>query len=114
MWLNDGNYNGKQILSKDLIDYLTKVEARLELSNTEKTMMPYVSRKGYAKGWYVYKMNKINVLEHSGGALGMVSQVTMVPDKNLGFAIFTNSNNYLPIALNNFILDRMFGESNYD
>lgn len=46
--------------------------------------------RGYGLGWSIEDYHGIKKLGHSGGILGMVSQVTLVPEKNLGIVILSN------------------------
>ncbi|MFT5812762.1 MAG: CubicO group peptidase (beta-lactamase class C family) [Psychroserpens sp.] len=44
----------------------------------------------YALGWFVKDYHGVKVVRHTGGILGMVSKVVMVPEKNLAMVILTN------------------------
>jgi CubicO group peptidase (beta-lactamase class C family) len=46
--------------------------------------------KGYGLGWSIEDYHGVKKLGHGGGILGMVSQVTLVPEKNLGIVILSN------------------------
>ena len=46
--------------------------------------------RGYGLGWSIEDFHGIKKLGHGGGILGMVSQVTLLPEKNLGIVILSN------------------------
>ncbi|MDN3380099.1 MULTISPECIES: serine hydrolase [unclassified Pseudoalteromonas] len=46
--------------------------------------------RGYGLGWSIEDFHGVKKLAHGGGILGMVSQVTLVPEKNLGIVILSN------------------------
>lgn len=46
---------------------------------------------GYAYGWNRCSAQGVNFLEHGGGYTGFRSQMMIVPDKKIGFALLTNS-----------------------
>ncbi|MGO3300564.1 MAG: serine hydrolase, partial [Pseudoalteromonas sp.] len=46
--------------------------------------------RGYGLGWSIEDFHGIKKIGHGGGILGMVSQVTLVPEKNLGIVILSN------------------------
>jgi CubicO group peptidase (beta-lactamase class C family) len=46
--------------------------------------------RGYGLGWSIEDYHGVKKLAHGGGILGMVSQVTLVPEKNLGIVILSN------------------------
>jgi len=45
---------------------------------------------GYGLGWSIEDYQGYKKVGHGGGILGMVSQVTLVPEKNLGIVILSN------------------------
>ncbi|RYU94299.1 serine hydrolase [Emticicia agri] len=46
---------------------------------------------GYGLGWFLTDVKGNLKVSHTGGLPGMISEVTMIPDLNLGFVILTNS-----------------------
>ncbi len=46
--------------------------------------------RAYALGWFVKDYHGVKVIRHTGGILGMVSKVVMVPEENLAMVILTN------------------------
>ena len=45
---------------------------------------------GYALGWFVNDYHGVKLIHHSGGILGMVSKVVLVPEEGLAMVILTN------------------------
>jgi len=45
---------------------------------------------GYALGWFVNDYHGVKLIHHSGGILGMVSKVVLVPEEDLAMVILTN------------------------
>ncbi|TDQ11720.1 serine hydrolase [Pedobacter metabolipauper] len=86
---------------------------------TIQTVLPnYVSERynthfnGYGLGWQLNDMRGNLVAMHTGGLPGMLSQVTLVPDLNLGVVVLTNTESgggSLTFALSRAILDSYFG-----
>lgn len=86
---------------------------------TIQTVLPnYVSERynthfnGYGLGWLLNDMKGNLVATHTGGLPGMLSQVTLVPDLNLGIIILTNTESGgtgLTFAVTRAIMDIYFG-----
>jgi CubicO group peptidase (beta-lactamase class C family) len=47
--------------------------------------------KSYALGWEVYDYGGAKIVSHSGGVFGFITEVVMIPEKNIGFAITMNA-----------------------
>lgn len=46
--------------------------------------------QAYALGWVTYDYRGQRIVYHTGGLSGMVTRVTLVPEKKLGIVVFTN------------------------
>lgn len=46
--------------------------------------------KAYGLGWFLSDVNGYKEVTHTGGLLGIVSQVTMIPELDLGIIVLTN------------------------
>ncbi len=66
---------------------------------------------GYGLGWFLTDVKGNLKVSHTGGLPGMVSEVTMYPDLNLGIVILTNSDEggALFSAVSNTIADSYLG-----
>ncbi len=62
--------------------------------------------KAYGLGWFLQDVKGYLQVSHTGGLLGIVSQVTMIPDLNLGIIVLTNQQSgYAFHAITNSIKD---------
>jgi CubicO group peptidase (beta-lactamase class C family) len=70
---------------------------------------------GYGLGWFLTDVKGNLKVSHSGGLPGMVSEVTMYPDLNLGIVILTNSDEggALFSAVSGTIADSYLGLDDY-
>jgi CubicO group peptidase (beta-lactamase class C family) len=112
--LNDGKWNGQQIISEKNIWETRKIQNFQGMNRNTEKYHPAWHFRGYGMGWGVRDYHGTIVIGHGGGADGMVSEVTMVPEESFGFVILTNSNNYLPSALSSYILDLYFKTESTD
>lgn len=101
--LNNGVLDGDTILQSHVItDMMTP---RFTKSVRGLRRMTGAQFSTYALGWNAWDHNGIKVVEHAGGMPGYISQVTLVPQENLGIIILTNTLTSLPTALELYILD---------
>jgi CubicO group peptidase (beta-lactamase class C family) len=89
---------------------------------TPHTVKP-VSRGGpyrtnfafYGLGWNLNDINGHLQVYHTGGHLGIVTQVTMLPELKLGIIVFTNQEEGAALtAITNSIIDGYLGDGAYD
>lgn len=65
--------------------------------------------QAYALGWFIKDVNGYQQVSHTGGLLGIVSQVTLIPELNLGIVVLTNQESGAAFtAITNSILDGYF------
>ena len=106
--LNSGKWDGRQIISDENIWETREIQNFLGMNRNTKDYRPNSHFRGYGMGWGIRDYHGTIVVSHGGGADGMISEVTLVPEENFGFVILTNSINWLPSALAEYILDRYF------
>jgi CubicO group peptidase (beta-lactamase class C family) len=106
--LNNGKWNGKQIISEENIWETRKIQNFLGMNRNTENNRPNSHFWGYGMGWDVRDYHGTIVVSHGGGADGMISEVTLVPEEKFGLVILTNSINWLPSGLAEYILDRYF------
>ncbi len=87
LMLNDGQYNGKRLLSSERV---------AELLAKHMSAGPGVD---YGYGWFLRKVQNHPVMEHGGNIDGFSAQVALMPDQKLGFVLLTNENG-TPFASN--------------
>jgi CubicO group peptidase (beta-lactamase class C family) len=65
---------------------------------------------GYGEGWNLSDYRGEKMVSHTGGWPGMVSRVTMLPDKGIGVVVLTNAESGAAFnAVTNRVLDAMLG-----
>ncbi len=110
--INNGDINGKQLISKKNMDYM----------HSPQTIISASARKGgnvdgnaqaYGEGWFInteeYKPN--TVLCHAGGGTGMHAFMAYIPQAKIGIVILTNQvPNKVPEALYQRLFDLYFNK----
>ena len=70
---------------------------------------------GYGLGWFLSDESGYKVPTHTGGLAGIVTQVTLVPELQLGIIVFTNQQSGAAFrAITNTIKDSYFGKPKTD
>ncbi|MEH6596537.1 MAG: serine hydrolase [Colwellia polaris] len=92
--LNNGQYgvDGDKVLrlfSKEQSQAMWQARTLLPVSE-QATEQDKTHFYAYALGWFVKDYHGVKVVRHTGGILGMVSKVVMVPEENLAMVILTN------------------------
>ncbi len=96
--LANGNYKGKQVIPAKAI-----TATRTPRSIMGNARSPFSL---YGLGWDIEAYEGHKLIMHTGGIHGYVTSVTMLPEKNLGIVILTNTDsNYLFEGLKYDILD---------
>ena len=103
MLLNKGIVEGDTILDPRII-YDMETSRTIRGINGLRQMTG-AQFNTYALGWNIWDHNGKKVVEHAGGMPGYISQVTLVPQENLGIIILTNTLSSVPTALELYILD---------
>lgn len=107
MQLDNGKYNGKEIVTSSAISQTRLPHSILGNGGT-------LFNKGhfslYGLGWFLREYNGRKIVEHSGGVNGFVTSVALVPEENLGIVVLTNTdaNNFYD-ALKAEIMDAYLG-----
>ncbi|MCS7386696.1 MAG: serine hydrolase [archaeon GB-1867-005] len=102
MYIGRGEFEGKRIISKDL----------LEVMETEHIRLPYelFGGESYGYGWgiipnfYGYKL-----INHSGSVLVHTAYVGYVPEKKIGVAILANSSGYPLSNIGMYVIAYLLG-----
>lgn len=107
--LNHGKYG------ENLQDSLFSEKAHKEMWSPQtiidRTGGPYDTNfSSYGLGWFLSDVNGYKQVGHTGGLLGIVSQVTMIPELGLGIIVLTNQQSGAAFnAITNSIKDAYFG-----
>lgn len=85
MFLNNGRFNGRQILDSTTLVKMTHTPFK----QYEK------AECGWLLGFQEYQWNGMKYFGHSGSYQGFSNQLSLFPEKNLGLFVSVNSSNYL-------------------
>jgi CubicO group peptidase (beta-lactamase class C family) len=90
MQLDSGRLNGKRILPFSVLQKTRDVQI---VTGSRKSGLFPMHFRGYGLGLFAADYNGHALYWHTGGAGGMVSNVSFVPEEGLGIAILTNNDN---------------------
>ncbi len=106
MQLNNGKYNGKQIVPEEVIE-----RSRESFMVVNRESRPGNNFSNYGLGWFLNDAHGKKVVTHDGGANGFLSKTVLIPEDHFGFVILTNSDaQYLFEALGNQIIEAETGQ----
>ena len=89
--LGRGTIDGKQIFSREQSWEMWQPQIMLPVSESQATDVPSRHFRAYGLGWVLFDYQGVKVLNHGGGLDGMISQTAIVPERNLGVVVLTNS-----------------------
>jgi CubicO group peptidase (beta-lactamase class C family) len=98
--------NGKQLFSKEVHNEMWSPQTIIKSSGG-----PYnVHFSAYGLGWFLADVKGYKQVSHTGGLAGTVTQVTMIPEINLGIIVLTNQQQGAAFsAITNTIKDTYLG-----
>ncbi len=114
MMLADGKYKTQNILDAEQIWQLFAPQTIIDIDSWMPKYWKTRHFNAYCLGWETLDYHGVKVMEHGGGADGMISKMFLVPEEDFGVMILTNSINYLPTALAYYILDMYFNKIDTD
>lgn len=88
MLLNDGKWNGKQILDPATIQFLFKAQTLQNLPPAWKEWG--IHFRSYALGWGLFDYGGKMVVEHNGGMPGYISKVSLIPEEDIAVIVLNN------------------------
>jgi CubicO group peptidase (beta-lactamase class C family) len=98
--LADGKYNGKQVISKRLVDEMHSAQTVIRAEGAYKSMNPSAHLMAYGLGWFLSDYEGKYVVQHGGNIDGMTALIAMLPEEKFGMVILSNMNgSTLPTAL---------------
>ncbi len=115
--LNQGSFEGKQILKPETVKEMHLPSMVAEVSFTETFPIRETSSFSYGLGWNNYQYKGNFIVEKGGGLDGVRSLVTLIPERKLGIAILCNRNlTLLPELLRAQFLQMYLGgeEANFE
>ena len=90
MQLNNGKY-GANLENKIFSESSQNEMWQLQTIIPAKATAPYNTHfSGYGLGWFLSDVKGYKQVTHTGGLEGIVTQVTMIPELNLGIVVLTN------------------------
>jgi CubicO group peptidase (beta-lactamase class C family) len=107
--LGRGKYNGKQFFSAGVSHDMWTPHTVIPISEQGLRFNPTRHFNAYGLGWFLNDYHGRKVVSHSGGLDGMISQVGMMPEENIGVVILSNSETALPSLLLNKVFDVFLG-----
>ena len=93
--LNNGAYgekldeNSPRLFSQQQSREMWKARTLLSVSD-KATAQDKTHFSAYGLGWFMKDYHGVKLIHHSGGILGMVSKVVLVPEEDLAMVILTN------------------------
>ena len=108
--LSRGKINDQQRLFSEASS-LEMWEAHIPLKVTPRynQRFPSTHFRAYGLGWALSDYKGVKQVAHGGGYDGMYSQTLLIPEKQLGIVVLTNSMTGIAEALTNHIADRFLG-----
>ncbi|TMI74860.1 MAG: serine hydrolase [Bacteroidetes bacterium] len=115
LWLNHGKYGeglSKRIFSESVYREMTSPQTIIQVGGPG----PYNTHfSAYGLGFFLSDQKGYKQVTHTGGLEGMVTQITMFPELNLGIIVLTNQQEGGAFAsITNQIKDGYFGIKNTD
>jgi CubicO group peptidase (beta-lactamase class C family) len=91
LMLNEGELEGKRILSKDVVAEVWEPNIIYPQSPDSKELFPSTHFSTYGLGWGLRDYRGRFNATHTGGIDGMLSQVLLAPEEELGIVVLTNT-----------------------
>jgi CubicO group peptidase (beta-lactamase class C family) len=113
--INLGKLDGKQIVDSAIIEETRTPHTSIKLTAIERQLFPSRHFSTYGLGWFLSDTHGRFIVRHTGGVDGMLSAVAVIPEEQVGIAVFTNK---LPnsgfTAITNHLIDTLLGVSPQD
>jgi len=97
--LGRGTIAGNRLFSERQSRVMWTPQVSFVSSKRGEELNPYVRMSGYGLGWQLSTYRGTPMAQHGGAYDGMVSHTALLPDKQLGVVILTNSTTGLANAL---------------
>jgi len=110
--LNHGIYQGDTILKPQVVSDMFTARTLTPIAGLKKMAGAHFSN--YALGWSVWDYHGTRVVEHAGGMPGYISQLTLLPEKNIAIIILTNTLSSFPTGLEYHILSQLMADDSTD
>jgi len=117
MQLNAGKYGenlNKQLFSEANQNEMWKAHTNIDFRVKANFGKNHFTSYGY--GWELKDYNGYVIVKHGGGLPGMKSNITLIPELNIGVVVLTNTDpgGYSFITINNSIINSYLGLEQFD
>ncbi|RBQ06829.1 serine hydrolase [Pedobacter miscanthi] len=113
VWINGGQYKGKEILSASYIAEAASSQMSMGGGLPAEDDDIYLSTYGF--GWMISSYRGHYMVEHGGNINGFSASVSFFPTDKLGIVVLTNQNaSAVPKIVFSSIADRLLGLKNID
>jgi len=108
--LNNGAFGADTIVRSEIIDEIFKPQIIYPVAGD-----PFATEfSSYGFGWWLTPKKGHKVIEHSGGIDGMLANLVMIKDMNVGFVILSNTRNEPAVfILTSKLLEEFINDSSY-
>ncbi len=108
--INNGKVGNSQLISKKSLVrmYLPHMTIR------NPVLAKMAQSTMYGQGWYISDYRGHRIVEHGGNIDGFSALVSLLPDKNIGVAVISNSLNFVTHVIVREISDRLLGLEKQD
>jgi CubicO group peptidase (beta-lactamase class C family) len=89
--LNEGEIDGKRVVSPEVVAEVFRPNVIYPMSPESKTLFPSTHFSTYGLGWGLRDYRGRFIATHTGGIDGMLSQVLLAPEEELGIVVLTNT-----------------------
>ena len=108
IWINDGQYDGKEILPLTYVQEAIKPHAATTLPINLFPGISNIHLFTYGYGWMMSSYKGFYHVEHNGAIDGFTSHVSFFPDAKIAISVLTNQDGSLsPTYIRNILADRM-------
>jgi CubicO group peptidase (beta-lactamase class C family) len=115
MQMNNGKYGddlSNRLFSEEVHEEMWTPQTIIRVRGDNTYNTHFMS---YGLGWRLSDVKGYKQITHTGGLLGIVTQVTMIPEMKLGIIVFTNQQSGEAFtAITNTIKDKYFGLGKVD
>lgn len=90
MHLNKGEFEGRRILSEDVVTEMHTRQVRIGIGASTARMFPDRTYSYYGLGWRLHDYAGYDVVQHTGTVNFMRTQVGMIPSEGIGVVVLSN------------------------
>ena len=110
MLLNDGKFNGKQVISKN---YITQVfSPHVGSGNVNYKRSTY--SLGHGLGWYINHFHGKTQFEFGGRTSNYDSRIILFPEDSIGIIVLMGANSVANFIISETLAENVIGESFFD